>query len=115
MSSLQRVYDLTKEMLEKFASEHQNREELINAFEAFVEERDVLLKEVKGPYSDQEKTLGQELVTLDSQLKVAVDQYFTNFKDEIISLNKKRQSNKKYTNPYANVLNRGGSFIDKKN
>ncbi|MGM8215210.1 hypothetical protein ACLIA0_06485 [Bacillaceae bacterium W0354] len=113
---LKELYTLTKETMLKFENEtEQNRETLIVDFEQFIEQRGKLLQDVQGPYTDEEIKLGQELIQMDQKIKTYVDSFLLEFKSEINSLEKKRQSNKKYVNPYANVLSNNGSFIDKKN
>ncbi|TFB24371.1 hypothetical protein E3U55_02395 [Filobacillus milosensis] len=116
MPALQDLYVLTTQMVDKFEEDqNENREEMVKTFNFFVNERQKLLKEISAPYSEKELEMGQELVRLDQQLKLLVDDYFTKFKVDMTKLSKKRHSNKKYVNPYANVYGTDGSFIDKKN
>lgn len=114
MSKLQQLHDETKNMLHRF-EKIEDREQLIVDFEKFVEKREQLIKNIRPPFSEAEKEIGQKLVELDQQLKQYADKFLSKFKSEINELGKKRESNKKYVNPYADVYNQSGSFIDKKN
>ncbi|WP_188206700.1 hypothetical protein [Alkalibacillus aidingensis] len=116
MTELKALYTLTQQMIELFEQpEQKKREELINAFEDFVSKRDQLLKKIEGPYSDDEKHLGQELIKMDQNLRQLVDHYLKSFQQDFASFKKKQASNKKYINPYQNLYGKDGSFIDKKN
>ncbi|GEL78700.1 hypothetical protein [Tenuibacillus multivorans] len=115
MPALNELYVLTEQMIEHLEQSKKSREEIVNLFDDYVSKRDKLLKEIQPPYSDGEKKVGKTLVELDQQLQLKVNQFFKSFKSDLAYLKKKRQSNKKYINPYANVYGTDGSFIDKKN
>lgn len=116
MSAIKELHQLTKQIVSQFEQADQySREELIKKFEDFVEQRDRLIKEIQSPYTDEEKQYGQEVVKLDQRLKVMVNDYLGNIQKDIGVVSKKKQSNKKYINPYANLYGMDGSYIDKKN
>ncbi|PKR77992.1 hypothetical protein CEY16_08715 [Halalkalibacillus sediminis] len=116
MSALHRLHDLTENIIVRIKmADKNNREEVVSEFDQFVEEREKLLKGIKGPYTDEEKELGSRLVELDQQLQSLVQNYLSSFRTDMVSFQRKKVSNKRYTNPYASLYGRDGSFIDKKN
>ncbi|WP_277673848.1 flagellar protein FliT [Piscibacillus halophilus] len=116
MSAVKELYQATHQMVSQFKQAKQySRDELVSIFEDFVSQRDQLMKNIQGPYTDEEKQLGKHIIKLDQELKVLANDYLGSIQRDISMVSKKKQSNKKYINPYANLYGTDGSFIDKKN
>ena len=110
---IKKLLELTEKMLQQFDEEN-DREKLIEMYEQFVDEREPLIKALKGPFTDEENQLGVKLVETDKELQQKVGQFFDSIAKDYSEVKKKKISNQKYTNPYDKVYSRDGAFIDKK-
>ncbi len=110
---IKKLLELTEKMLQQFDEEN-DREKLIEMYEQFVDEREPIIKELKGPFTDEEGQLGVKLVEADKELQQKVGQFFDSIAKDYSEVKKKKISNQKYTNPYDKVYSRDGAFIDKK-
>ena len=110
---IKKLLELTEKMLQQFDEEN-DREKLIEMYEQFVDEREPLIKELKGSFTDEEEQLGVKLVQADKELQQKVGQFFDSIAKDYSEVKKKKISNQKYTNPYDKVYSRDGAFIDKK-
>lgn len=113
MENIKKLLDLTEKMLQQFDEEN-DREKMIEMYEQFVDEREPLIKELKGSFTDEEEQLGVKLVQADKELQQKVGQFFDSIAKDYSEVKKKKISNQKYTNPYDKVYSRDGAFIDKK-
>lgn len=117
MSAFQQLKHLMEETLEKLENlaVEKNRESFIETFEHFLDEREKLLKDIKPPFTDEEKRMGEELVVLDKKIQAQIEQFFQTLKRSMRNLKKQKHSNKKYANPYQDVSAMDGMFFDKRN
>lgn len=116
MSVVRRIYDVTStlfELLQDEKFEQDQRDELITLVEQLLSERQLLLDDLKGPFSEEEMELGQRIV----EFNKVIDEKLPHFKQAIQAdmnkVKKQKTSNEKYTNPYKNV-SLDGMFFDKK-
>jgi flagellar protein FliT len=114
MTAVQHCYDLTKNLLQAAQSiNEENRDNVIGKIEELLEKRQVILEQIKPPFSNEEKELGQEIVKMNRTLDTKLSLLSNDIKRDMNGLNKKKVSAKKYTNPYESV-NFDGMFYDKK-
>lgn len=116
MNQLQKIYDVTKQ-LEEVLHEKVNakdRDTVIEQVNHLVEQRGELLNEITPPYTEEEKKLGKELVTLNEQIQVKMNTLFDDLKLEMKQVKKQKKSNRTYVNPYENVKSLDGIYLDSK-
>ncbi|MRH41980.1 flagellar protein FliT [Aquibacillus halophilus] len=92
----------------------ENRQETIDEISDLLEKRQQLLEEIKPPYTEKEKEVGQSLLPKNQEIQVRLESIFTQVKNDMGALKKKKSSNTKYTNPYQNLSNFDGMFLDHK-
>lgn len=103
------LYKLLKQLpLEK------EREAFIEQITTLLKKRETFIHELTSPYSDEEMKLGKEIIKMnifiDAQLK-NMQQFI---KQDIQNVKKKKQSQKRYINPYQSVATYDGTFYDKR-
>ena len=76
--------------------------------------REKLLTDVKGPYTEEEKQLGQEIIKRNAVINLKLRSLKEAIQKDMTSLTKKKDSVDKYVNPYAS-MQVDGVFYDKKN
>lgn len=114
MTLVKECYDLTRNLLQAVQSvTTENRDETIETVEELLERREKLLSSIKPPFSNEDRRLGQELVSMNREIDVKLSLIQSHIQRDINGLNKKKTSMKKYTNPYESV-NFDGMFYDKR-
>ena len=114
MSRVQECYDLTEKLARLVKSPFEKpRDEVITEVEELLEERQKVMGEMKGPYSEEEKELGRQIVQWNTEIEKGMTNIRTDIKRTINSVSKKKTTAKKYTNPYES-LQYDGMFYDKK-
>lgn len=116
MGRMEALYDVTVELnrLLEQPMEVKDREKLIEQTEALISKRELILQDVKEPYTDEERVIGRKLIPLEKNIQQKVKLLFMNLKNEMRSVKKQKSSNQKYINPYKNASNFDGTFLDKK-
>ena len=117
MNTLLNVYDVTvklKELLEQ-AIPAKDREEVITELNALIAERGKWMDQLKPPYTDEEKELGEKIYSLNMGIESKMQQLFSDLKVEMKQVQKQKKTKESYTNPYRNVHTSDGTFMDSKN
>ncbi|SFB21618.1 MULTISPECIES: flagellar protein FliT [unclassified Bacillus (in: firmicutes)] len=112
MSALKQYYECTVELVTLLQS-NIDRDEKTDQVEKALEKRSELIKDIQGPYSDEEKELGKQLLQLEETLASLLAKEKLEIQKNIKDLKVKKASNTKYVNPYQN-LSTDGMFYDKK-
>ncbi|WP_226037147.1 hypothetical protein [Aquibacillus saliphilus] len=116
MNRMDSFYQVTME-LHKLVTENsasEKRTETITTINNLLDKRQQLLNEIKPPYTDKEKEIGQQLLLRNKEIEQKLDEIFNQVKTDMGTLKKKKSSNTKYTNPYQNLSNFDGMFLDHK-
>jgi flagellar protein FliT len=114
MIRVQECYDLTEKLVRLLRNPYEkSRDEVIAEIEGMLEERQKTMTDMKGPYSEDEKELGRQIVLWNAEIEKGMTSLRNDIKRTINSVSKKKTSAKKYTNPYAS-LQHDGMFYDKK-
>ncbi|SDK04286.1 hypothetical protein [Sediminibacillus albus] len=116
MNRLQSFYDVTEELHQQISDDIpiDKREEAIARIEQVLEEREELLKDIKPPYSEEEMETGRALLPLNRDIQDKLKQLLILLRTEMKTVKKQRSSSSKYKNPYKNVSNFDGMFLDHK-
>lgn len=117
MKTLEKVYEITVELKELLDQDitSKNREETITRLNELIEARGKWMEQLKPPYGDEEKVLGEKIYTLNSIIQAKMQQLFTDLKLEMRQVQKQKKTKEFYTNPYKNVHVSDGTFLDSKN
>lgn len=115
MSQVQEIYDLTTRLYEllKVEGTNEERDVVIPEVDLLLIKRQELLDQLKDPFSDEEKLMGQEIIEMNRVIDEKMVHLKSTIQADINKLKKQKSSNEKYTNPYKNV-SLDGTFFDKK-
>ncbi|PPA70237.1 hypothetical protein [Jeotgalibacillus proteolyticus] len=76
--------------------------------------REAILPAIKEPFTDEEKEMGKQIITLNTQIEKALHKNRNEVQSEMGHLRSKKTNMKRYINPYDQV-DRDGTFYDKRN
>lgn len=91
-----------------------DRNDVVNKVDQLLNEREVVISEIKPPYDEATIQLGKEVVQLDEQLKPKLDVLLLKIKSDMKNNKKQTRSTKQYLNPYQKLANYDGMFMDSK-
>lgn len=116
MAKLDTIYDVTNK-IEHILNQSittQNRESIISEVTTLIEERGRMMEELTPPFSEQEKLLGKKVVALNVQIEKKMELMFESLKQDIRKMNKQKESNRSYINPYGDIKSTDGMYLDSK-
>ena len=116
MGRLNVLYDITielKKVLDQSVNP-KNREAIINAVDTLIEQRGGIMKDVAPPFTEKEKLIGQNIIALNEQIKGEMKHVFEGLKRDMRQVNKQKESNRSYINPYRNMESTDGMYLDSK-
>jgi flagellar protein FliT len=116
MSIVRQLFDVTSKLHDLLSSgiiQQEQRDEVIEKIEQLLSERDVMFPLLKGPFSEEDKLIGKEIIELNSVIDEKLPLLKAEILKDINKVKKSKSSNEKYTNPYKNV-SFDGMFFDKK-
>lgn len=93
--------------------EEEKRDAIIAQIEELLNQRDVLQPSIQEPFTEEEKTFGQALLSLEKILQAKLKVYMKDISIDISDQQKKKVSVHAYMDPYNQVF-RDGTFYDKK-
>ncbi|SDM43476.1 flagellar protein FliT [Psychrobacillus sp. OK028] len=93
--------------------DEEKRDSIIAQIDKLLNQRDVLQPSIQEPFSDEEKSFGQELIQLEKILQAKLKVYMKDIRIDISDQQKKKVSVHAYMDPYNQVF-RDGTFYDKK-
>lgn len=116
MSQVDQLHDITSELYElsQQPPKATEREEFVEKLTDLLEQRDKLIEGLEGPYTNEERHKGQEVIRMNKAVNERVAIHMKQLKTEIAHMKKRKTSNQKYTNPYQSVSSYDGMFLDKK-
>lgn len=101
------------ELVQKLPSQKE-RDTAIEQITSLLEKRTTLINEIKPPYSAEEMKLGKDIVSMNTFIDTQLVQLQEMIKQDIQNAKKKKQSQKKYVNPYNSMTTLDGAFYDKR-
>ncbi|RKQ35571.1 flagellar protein FliT [Oceanobacillus halophilus] len=116
MNPVQKIYDITVEMknlLDKDIPSNQ-REDSINKVHELLHARAKCMEQLESPFTEEEKEIGKELVTLNKDIQTMMNKLSTELKSEMKQVKRQKKTNQSYINPYRNVQVMDGMYMDKK-
>ena len=116
MGKLDTIYDVTNK-IENILNQSittKNRESVISEVTTLIEERGRMMEELTPPFSEQDKSLGKKVVQLNVQIEKKMELLFESLKHDIRKMNKQKESNRSYINPYGNIKSTDGMYLDSK-
>lgn len=116
MNRLEPVYEITEEMMELVNQDitAKDRESVIEKLNELLLRREKMIHSISEPYSLEEKQLGERLIPLNESVHKKMKRIFTNLKEEMQQMQKKKSTNQRYVNPYRNVQVMDGMYMDRK-
>ena len=90
-----------------------HRDEMIATIERILDEREQLQPRIQLPFSAEEETFGQELITIEPKVAIKLETYLQAIRKDLSSSHTKKDSVRNYVNPYSKVA-RDGTFYDTK-
>ncbi|WP_071460818.1 hypothetical protein [Bacillus massilinigeriensis] len=113
MCSISSYHEYTVTMIDLLQSKGIERDEKIAAIENLLEQRESLLGSIRPPFTTEEAELGRRLVFLERKLEDLLSKEFSAIQFDIRELQNKKESNRRYINPYGN-LSVDGVFYDQR-
>lgn len=115
MSIVEEVYNISREFYEEIIlpTPKNERDSLILKINEFFEKRAPLLKKLVGPYSADEKQMGEQLIEYDRRILEKMASIKQEIHQDILITKNKKKNAAKYINPYENLIN-DGIYYDKK-
>lgn len=116
MNRILPIHQITESMQQLLVQDitSHNREEVISALQEKIEKRGKLLELIAPPYTEEEEELGSTVVQMNQRIEQQMQQLFTALKNEMKQVQQQKKSTTSYVNPYKNVQNTDGMFLDKK-
>lgn len=116
MSKLDELEQFTKTFKEKLEiqSQKKNKEDLIYLVNKHLDDRQKLLDQLAGPYSDEEKQQLERILKDDQDMQDLLAQVFETIQNNMRQAKKQKTSNQQYLNPYQQVATNDGTYWDKK-
>ncbi|MFB1049898.1 flagellar protein FliT [Paraliobacillus sp. JSM ZJ581] len=115
---MNQLYERTNELLllldENVSKAVEEREKIIENVNVLLNHREIILAEIKPPYTAEEKEIGIKLVPLEQKIQQRLNLLFTNIKTDMRTVKKQKSTNQKYMNPYQSLANSDGSYLDKR-
>ncbi|SDZ33823.1 flagellar protein FliT [Evansella caseinilytica] len=116
MSEFVKLYDITKEMaqlLEAPPGQEEERDEFIERLTELLDERGKLLSSFQREPADEEEKLLKHIIALQEKMKPKLEAELNSVKRDLAELKKKKETSRRYENPYSHTPI-DGAFIDKK-
>ncbi|MDF2037632.1 flagellar protein FliT [Cytobacillus oceanisediminis] len=114
MSSVQRFYDLTLELISILENTQLDRDVKINKVEILLEKRQQAMAGMAPPYSDTEKDLGTRMISLNAKVTKLMTREKLFIQKDIKVLSVKKESTGKYANPYQSMATDGMFYDERK-
>lgn len=116
MSVVHDIFNLSREFLDEMnkPSPKNERDNLILKINQFLAKRELLIKEMKGPYTPVEQLLGKQMIEIDQNLQGIFQSIKQEIQQDFLAAKNKKKHTPKYINPYTNVFNEG-AYLDKRN
>ncbi len=116
MSAVENVFHLNREFLEEMSkpSSKNDRDSLILKINEFLAKREILLKDMKGPYTAEEKQLGLQMIEDEQKIHALLYSLKSEIQQDFSSAKNIKKNAPKYINPYSNMFTEG-AYYDKRN
>lgn len=114
MSAVQQCYKITEKLFQLMQQSNEDRDQLVEAIEQLLNQRQELLSSIRPPFSAEEEALGKRIVEKNFVIDTELKKLREEIQKDRQQLSKKKSSASKYVNPYAS-MNIDGVFYDKKN
>jgi flagellar protein FliT len=115
VSIVSQLFNVTKELYELLEqpTRKEKRDETIEEIRRLLSQRDVLIQQLQPPYSEEEKKLGMQLVSLNEVINEKLQQLKQQIQQDLNMMKQKKMANRKYMNAYQSLAI-DGMFYDKK-
>lgn len=90
-----------------------DRDRLLLKIDEFLAKREVLLKEMKGPYSLEEQKLGKQIIEYDQKIQEMFKSIKQEIQKDIVTTKSQKRNTPKYISPYP--ITNDGIYYDKRN
>lgn len=116
MEHMKQLQRLTLELFETVdqATKAKERETAITKVTELLDQREALLQEMKEPFTAEELAIGKELLPMEEKIQQRMQLLFNDLKMDMRAVKKQKSTNQKYRNPYKDLANFDGTFLDKK-
>ncbi|MED1204385.1 hypothetical protein [Heyndrickxia acidicola] len=115
MAAIKEFYQISKELYAEIDKpvESKDRDQVIAKIQSFLSRREALLSDIKGPFTSEEKQMGQEALELNKRIQDKMQAIKLDIQKDILTVKNQKKNAPKYINPYQS-LQRGGILYDKR-
>lgn len=116
MSRLDELYKLTIDLEATLNQEitNNNRESIITKINDLVDKRGIAMQEIQPPFTETENETGQKVIKLNETIEQKLEAVFSQLKEEMKQMQKRKKSNRSYINPYGKMKTIDGVYLDSK-
>ncbi len=116
MSVVQEIFNITRKLFLILQKElnKDDREHRITEINLLLEQREQLISILKGPYSEEEQKLGNEMIKYNAKIELELNKIKSELQQDLRKIKQGKITSKRYSNAYQ-FVNIDGSFIDKRN
>lgn len=116
MKPLLALHEVTKQLRDLLAEPivAKNRDHIIEEINRLIEKRGKMMEDVYPPFTEKDKEIGRNIVDLNMQIEKKMELLFEEIKQDMKQVNKQKQSNRSYVNPYRNMTSTDGMYHDSK-
>src|SRR5699024_9008523 len=100
--------------LEEVETHQLDRSDAIEQINWLIEKRASLLKQIQQPYLEKERSRGKEIIRLNELIKDKMNRMYGIIKMDLKRVQKKREQNYSYINPYGKIKTIDGMYLDSK-
>ncbi|MGD6794235.1 hypothetical protein [Metabacillus indicus] len=115
MSAVEKLHQLTHQLLSEVNGSQQKdmRDSYILNIQQWIEQREVLISNLKPPYTQKEKQLGKEITEWNAVIHEKLKAVQNEIKEDMTKLKLQKASGQKYANPYQSTAI-DGIYYDKR-
>lgn len=115
MGIVHELFIVTKELNELLQKPitNEKRDETIAMIEKLLAERDLLIRKLQPPYSEEEQEIGRQIVSLNNAIAEKLQQLKLQIQQDLKAVKQKMTANQNYMSLYQ-PLSIDGMFYDKK-
>lgn len=117
MGRLQDLLAVTEKidrLLDTTYKSNEERMKIIEELNELLEKRGTILKTIVAPYTEEETTLGKQVIELDQSIQAKMEILYDSIRADLKHLKQKKDSNKTYMNPYGKMETIDGMYLDNK-
>jgi|SRR5699024_9195212 len=105
---------LLLQALRRLDEQHSNRDQIIQQIQTHIDNREEMISHVTDPYTKEEIKLGKQIVILNEEIKNRMNRLYQVIKKDMKQVQRRKEQNYSYINPYGKIKTTDGLYMDRK-